>query len=106
MNLRILTDRELIRYADNICGELTTTPLESELLRRFADAQPLLEVLRQYGIDKTASLIDAFDFLNLMESYMSRSEFVDLLPAMYSACLELDCLNLLELFHHLMENQK
>lgn len=106
MNLRILTDRELIRYADNACNDLTTTPLESELLRRFADAQPLLEVLRQYGINNASSLIEDFDILNKLDAYTSTQDLIELLESMSEACSDLDCPNLLELFHHLMENQK
>lgn len=63
MNLCILTDREIIRYADNICDDLTTTPLESELLQRFADAQPLLEVLQQYGVNNASALSEGLDLL-------------------------------------------
>lgn len=90
MNLCILTDREIIRYADNICDDLTTTPLESELLRRFADAQPLLEVLRQYGINNASSLIEDPDLLNELEE----------------VCSESDCHSPIDLIYHLMEKQK
>lgn len=106
MNLCILTDREIIRYADNICDDLTTTPLESELLRRFADAQPLLEVLRQYGINNASSLIEDLDILNKLDAYTSTQDLIELLESMSEACSDFDCHNLLDLFHHLMENQK
>lgn len=106
MNLHLLTDRELILYADNVCNDLTTIPLETELLRRFAEAQPVLEVLRQYGSHNAASLVDDFDYLNVLDSYMPKRDVIELLKAMYNASAELDGLNPLELFHHLMEKQK
>jgi hypothetical protein len=71
MNLRTLTDDELLRHAHNEFDPLTGTALEAELLRRFEeqggkasayeappveDTDDMAEVLYDFGIDDPATL--------------------------------------------------
>ena len=103
MNLRILTDRELIRYADNACNDLTTTPFESELLRRFAEALPLLEA---FDVNDVQGIQETLSDVVEIESYAPFSEIRKLV-------MELDIMrgalyqdSLIETFYYMKENQK
>ena len=70
MNLRTLTNDELLRVAAHEFNELSGTDLEAELLRRlqnadeaFAQHEPLLNVLEQHDQDDPKALDELFDAL-------------------------------------------
>ena len=103
MNLRILTDRELIRYADNIRDELTTTPLESELLHRFAEALPLLEA---FGVDDAQGIQETLSDVVEIESYAPFSEIRKLVMELEIMRGALYQDSLIDTFNYMKENQK
>ena len=73
MHLHTLTDDELERYAHTVHDDLTATPLQTELLRRFIDSSLAAQTLAQVEIDPAnaddlAQLSDAIDLTNEVDA--------------------------------------
>lgn len=67
MNLRTLSDAEIVRMAHHDLDAITSTDLERELIRRLDAAVPLLAALVDHGYDAERSSGLSSDLKNLSQ---------------------------------------
>lgn len=86
MDLRTLTDDELLRHAQIDFDPLTSTELEAELMRRFednsaitAENEPLLKLLEDRGICSESQLEQLFSQAKVVDDTPGAEALLDVL---------------------------